>query len=178
MPKFGLPMLQSTYSLLTPRNYRKTGTPCLRPGEMGRNPSTKRDSASTIDRGQNGHNPPSFSLRSLRSGGATALCRATKDIDLAERVGRWETQSISEHIWERRQMMAGLIDLMVIGGRTIHSATNSPAGTKQLGHDSQIPGRLMVGAMSQGLKVAITMVTVVGVAPPRGVSRCLETNLS
>ena len=116
MPTFRLPKLQSTYSLLTPRNYRKTGTHCLRPGEMGRNPSTKRDSDSTIDRDQNGHIAPSFSLHPLTAGGATALYRATKDIDLAERFGRWETRSISERIWESLQMMDGMIDHMVIRG--------------------------------------------------------------
>ena len=44
---------------------------------------------------KNGHNPPSFSLRSLGEGGATALYRATKDVDLSARFGRWGTQSIS-----------------------------------------------------------------------------------
>ena len=37
---------------------------------------------------KNGRNPASFSLHFPRAGGATALYRATKDIDRAERFGR------------------------------------------------------------------------------------------
>ena len=44
---------------------------------------------------KNGRNPASFSLHSLRAGGATALYCATMDIDLPARFGRWKTQRVS-----------------------------------------------------------------------------------
>ena len=64
----------------------------------------------------NGRNPPSFSLHSLRAGGATAMYRATKDIDLSALSGRWGTQSISAYLWASHQMMDGEGDHMVMGG--------------------------------------------------------------
>ena len=116
MPTFVLRNPLSTYSLITPRNYRKTGAPCLRPGEMGGGIHPQRITAllrSTVTK--NGHNPSAFSLHPLRAGGATALYRATKGIDLVALFGRWETQPIPAYIWGSLQMMDGAIDHMVMG---------------------------------------------------------------
>ena len=65
----------------------------------------------------------SYSLHSLRAGGATALYRATRDIELVARFGRWRTASISAYLWESDQAMAGLSALMTQGGHTLHVST-------------------------------------------------------
>ena len=99
-----------------------------------------------------GQNPAEFPPRSLRSGGATAIYRETKDIDLAARFGRCEANSISAYLWESHQMMAGLSDHMVMGGHMLHTATrgagrnemqNRPKGTSE-----QLKGSLARGAES------------------------------
>ena len=65
----------------------------------------------------------SYSLHSLRAGGATALYRSTRDIELVARFGRWRTASISSYLWESDQAMAGLSTLMLTGGHTLHLST-------------------------------------------------------
>ena len=55
-----------------------------------------------------GRDSPSYSLHSLRAGGATAVYRATRDIELVSRFGRWRTASISCYLWESDQAMACL----------------------------------------------------------------------
>ena len=101
---------------------------------------------------KNGRTPPPFRYTPLRAGGATALCRATKAIDLSERFGRW-----GGAIYFRTHMEKSPNDGLAArpygnwGGSTIHSATNFPAGTKKLHHVSQLPGRLKLGTMSPGV---------------------------
>ena len=63
-----------------------------------------------------GLNPNAFSLHSLRAGGATALYRATGNIELVARMGRWRTSSISAYLWESHEVMRGLGKLMAQGG--------------------------------------------------------------
>ena len=70
-----------------------------------------------------GNRTESYSLHSLRAGGATALYRATRDIELVARFGRWRTASISSYLWESDQAMAGLSALMLLGGHTLHLST-------------------------------------------------------
>ena len=70
-----------------------------------------------------GMNPSAFSLHSLRAGGATALYRATGNIELVARMGRWKTSSISAYLWESHELMHGLGKLMAQGGHTLHRAT-------------------------------------------------------
>lgn len=65
----------------------------------------------------------SYSLHALRAGGATALYRAARDIELVARFGRWRTASISSYLWESDQAMAGLSILMLTGGHTQHLPT-------------------------------------------------------
>ena len=65
-----------------------------------------------------GFNPTAFSLHSLRAGGATALYRATWNIELVARAGRWGTSSISAYLWESHEVMRGLGKLMAQGGHT------------------------------------------------------------
>ena len=72
---------------------------------------------------EQGMNPSAFSLHSLRAGGATALYRATGNIELVARMGRWETSSISAYLWESHEIMRGLGRLMAQGGHTLHHAT-------------------------------------------------------
>ena len=79
---------------------------------------------------KNGADPSKYSIHSLRAGGATALYRATHDIDLVARFGRWKSASISAYLWEIHQMMTGLSDCMVRGGHVLHSATNRTATKK------------------------------------------------
>ena len=72
-----------------------------------------------------GLNPAAFSLHSLRAGGATALYRATGNIELVARMGRWKTSSISAYLWESHEIMRGLGRLMAQGGHTLHKATKN-----------------------------------------------------
>ena len=65
-------------------------------------------------------NPMEFSLHSLRAGGATALYRATRDIDLVARFGRWRSKCISVYLWESHQIYEGLGTAMVTGGHMLH----------------------------------------------------------
>ena len=74
---------------------------------------------------KNAHSPAAYALHSLRVGGDTALYRATRDIDLVARFGRWKTNSISAYLWESHQMMTGLSDCMVVGGHAIHTTVNA-----------------------------------------------------
>ena len=55
----------------------------------------------------NGLNPNDYTLHSIRSGGATALYRATGDLDLVGRFGRWKGRSIHGYLWESHQMLIG-----------------------------------------------------------------------
>ena len=119
--------------------------------KWGRSPSATHDSAITIDRGRNGHNPSSFSPHSLREGGATALYRASKGGDLVALFGRWgvaiypriHMAKSSNDGWDGRPYDNG--------GRAIHTATNSPAMAKKLGRVIPLPGRLMAGTLPQGV---------------------------
>ena len=52
----------------------------------------------------NGLNPDQYALRSRRCGGATALYRATGDLDLVARFGRWKGNSIHEYLWKSNLM--------------------------------------------------------------------------
>ena len=70
-----------------------------------------------------GQKSEAYSLHSLRAGGATALYRATRDIELVARFGRWRTASISSYLWESDQAMSGLSDMMIKGGHTLHLST-------------------------------------------------------
>ena len=70
-----------------------------------------------------GYKSDAYSLHSLRAGGATALYRATRDIELVARFGRWRTASISSYLWESDQTMSGLRSLMLQGGHTLHLST-------------------------------------------------------
>ena len=71
----------------------------------------------------NGVNPDLYALHSLRSGGATALYRATGDLDLVDRYGRWKSSSIHGYLREPHQMLLGVAELMTSeGGPIIHSA--------------------------------------------------------
>ena len=72
---------------------------------------------------KNGNNPQAFSLHSLRAGGATALYRATGDIELVARFGRWKSKSISAYLWESHEMMEGLGQKMVAKFHTLRKAT-------------------------------------------------------
>ena len=47
---------------------------------------------------QQGLNPSAYSIHSLRAGGAAALYRAAGHIELADRMGRRETRSISSYL--------------------------------------------------------------------------------
>ena len=60
----------------------------------------------------NGLNPLLYSLHSLRVGGATALFRATGDVDLVGRFGRWKGRSIHSYLWESHVMLQGIAGLM------------------------------------------------------------------
>ena len=73
---------------------------------------------------QQGQDSSAYPLHSLRAGGATALYRATRAIELVGRFGRWRTASISCYLWESDQEMAGLSSLMIKGGRTLHLSNN------------------------------------------------------
>ena len=64
-----------------------------------------------------GNIPSSFSSHPLRAGGATALYRATRDIEFAARFRSWGTISISVYLRRSRQLYAGLWDAVVAGGR-------------------------------------------------------------
>ena len=79
---------------------------------------------------KNGHNPLAFALHSLRVGGATALYRATRDIDLVARFGRWKAAFISAYLWEIHRTMAGLSDYMTTGGHTIHTTVKPNAAAR------------------------------------------------
>ena len=61
---------------------------------------------------RNGLNPLLYSIHSLRAGGATALFRATGDVDLVGRFGRWKGRSIHGYIWESHVMLHGIDALM------------------------------------------------------------------
>ena len=75
----------------------------------------------------NGMNPDLYALHSLRSGGATALYRATGDLDLVARYGRWKSSSIHSYLWESHQMLLGIAELMASeGGPIVHSAAGRP----------------------------------------------------
>ena len=75
----------------------------------------------------NGLDPDKYTLHSLRSGGATALYRATGDLDLVGRFGRWKGKSIHGYLWESHQMLIGVASLMTREeGPIIHRATNFP----------------------------------------------------
>ena len=74
---------------------------------------------------EQGMNPSAFSLHSLRAGGATPLYRATGNIELVARMGRWRTSSISAYLWESHEIMRGLGKLMAQGGHTLHNATKN-----------------------------------------------------
>ena len=81
---------------------------------------------------KNGSDPAKYSLHSLRAGGATALYRATQDIHLVARFGRWKSSSISAYLRESRQMMSGLIDCMVKGGgHVLHTAKRGETTTDE-----------------------------------------------
>ena len=76
---------------------------------------------------KNGLDPDSYSLHSLRSGGATALYRATGDLDLVGRFGRWKGKSIHGYLWESHQMLIGIATLMTRDdGPMVHRAVNRP----------------------------------------------------
>ena len=72
---------------------------------------------------KHGYKAESYSLHSLRAGGATSLYRATRDIELVARFGRWRAASISSYIWESDQAMEGLSARMLEGGHTLHVST-------------------------------------------------------
>ena len=73
----------------------------------------------------NGLNPDDYTLHSLRSGGATALYRATGDLDLVGRFGRWKGKSIHGYLWESHQMLIGIASMMTQEeGPFVHRATN------------------------------------------------------
>ena len=75
----------------------------------------------------NGFDADRYSLHSLRSGGATALYRATGDLDLVGRFGRWKGKSIHGYLWESHQMLIGIASLMTREeGPMVHRATNTP----------------------------------------------------
>ena len=75
----------------------------------------------------NGLDTDKYTLHSLRSGGATALHRATGDLDSAGRFGRWKGKSIHGYLWESHQMITGIAALMTReDGPIIHRATNRP----------------------------------------------------
>ena len=75
----------------------------------------------------NGLGPDKYTLRPLRSGGDTALYRATGGLDLVGRFGRWEGKSIHGYLREPHQMLIGVASLMTRGeGHIIHRATNFP----------------------------------------------------
>ena len=59
--------------------------------------------------------PSAFSLHSMRAGGATALYRATGNVELVARMGRWGTRSISAYLWGSREVMRGLGLIMAQG---------------------------------------------------------------
>ena len=60
----------------------------------------------------NGLNPDLYSLHSLRAGGATALFRATGDLDLVGRFGRCKGRSIHSYLWESHVVLTGIASLM------------------------------------------------------------------
>ena len=67
--------------------------------------------------------PSAVSLHALRAGGATALYRATGNIELLARMGRWKTSSISAQLWEIHEVMSGLGLIMAQwGGGTLQRA--------------------------------------------------------
>ena len=73
-----------------------------------------------------------FSLHSLRSGGATALYRATRDIDLVARFGRWRSKCISVYLWGSHKLYEGLGAAMVTGGHVLHQVKRTlPPDTGQ-----------------------------------------------
>ena len=55
--------------------------------------------------------------------GATALYRATGNIELVARMGRWGTSSISAYLLESHEIMRGLGKLMAQGSHTLRHAT-------------------------------------------------------
>ena len=61
---------------------------------------------------RNGLNPDLYSPHSLRAGGATALFRATGDIDLVARFGRWKGRSVHSYLWGSHVMLQGIAALM------------------------------------------------------------------
>ena len=61
---------------------------------------------------KNGLNPDLYSPHSLRAGGATALFRATGDIDLVARFGRWKGRIAHSYLWESRVTLQGVAALM------------------------------------------------------------------
>ena len=74
---------------------------------------------------KNGLDPELYSLHSLRSGGATALYRATGDIELVGRFGRWKGKSIHGYLCESHQVLIGVATLMTRNeGPMVHRAAN------------------------------------------------------
>ena len=61
---------------------------------------------------RNGLNPELYSLHSSRAGGATALFRATGDLDLVGRFGRWKGRIIHAYLWESHVMLQGVSSVM------------------------------------------------------------------
>ena len=72
----------------------------------------------------NGLNPDLYALHSLRCGGAAALYRATGDLDLVARFGRWKGNSIHGYLWESHLMLQGIASLMAApDGPIVHFAS-------------------------------------------------------
>ena len=122
-----------------------------------------------------GQNPPAYSLRSPRAGGATSLYRATKDIDLVAIFGRCETRPISPHLWDCLRMMAGLRDHMAMGGHAIHTSANDQARAKRIDHvKAPLNGPVGGGVAPWGWEVVISRDRYREMAPRRGASRKLQ----
>ena len=114
-------------------------------------------------------NPSSYSIRSIRAGGAAALYRATKDIDLSARFGRWGSASISAYLWGIRQMMAGISDHMVTGA-TSCTRPRIRRNRSHLKTDHDPPSAQNVGIETRGLKVMINRLILLGIRHPSGES--------
>ena len=77
---------------------------------MGGSPSAGAHSASLLRSAvfENGPDPGAFSLHSLRSGGATAIYLAARDVELVAMVGRWRAKFSPAYLRGCRQVPDGL----------------------------------------------------------------------
>ena len=93
-----------------------------------------------------GVEPGDFGSRSLRIGGASALCAAYKDAALARRWGRWNSDAFQDYLWDARDMAAGVAcqvaaqDLAMVRGEGARRRRRRLRGLEAQGQPVGRPG--------------------------------------